>query len=128
MDGDRFDAWTKAMATPSRRRLLRLLAGGALATRLAAVGREAAAQDQQVGIATCRERGDNCDRRDQCCEAQEGHRIACRRVSQACAAGPFPGGRCCGRGGARCSGNCDCCQNYRCKLAPGATAGECRPI
>ena len=125
MDGARFDAWTKSVTgSASRRRVLAglaALAGGLL-------GRGAAGQE--VGVATCRERLDNCDRRDQCCEAAEDHRIGCARVSAACG-GDYPGERCCGRGDARCTDYCACCAGFaciegRCREAPAGLRGTCR--
>ena len=116
MDGDRFDAWTKSLATGASRR--RVLAGlGALAGGL--LGRGVAAQE--VGVASCRERLALCDRRGQCCEAQEGHRIGCARVSERCFR-DVEGERCCGRGGAKCADACACCAGFECR------EGSCRPF
>ena len=111
MDGTRFDRLARALAAASsRRRLvgtLGLLAGGLL-------GREAAAQE--VGGETCRERLGNCDRRDQCCEAQQGHRVRCGRVSEECRSPQdFPGERCCGGRGSICADSCACCEGYVCR-------------
>ena len=85
MDGERFDAWTRALAgSGSRRGALRRLAGGVLG--LALVGRGArGGSAQEVGIAactpvgvrcgpntprachTCCTDGQDCRRHDQCC-------------------------------------------------------------
>lgn len=125
MEGERFDVWTRSLGDGVSRR--RVLAGlGALAVGL--LGRGAAGQE--VGIATCRERLDNCDRRDQCCEAAEGHRLGCARVSAACA-GDYPGERCCGRGAARCADSCACCEGFaciegHCREVPAGLRGTCR--
>ena len=119
MDAARFDRLAKTLAAAgTRRRALQLLGWGALAA-LRGGGRSTAAQE--LGTASCRERLAPCDRREQCCEAQEGHRIGCTQVSDRCF-DDAQGERCCGRGGARCSGSCDCCAGFGCE------DGECRPI
>jgi hypothetical protein len=118
MDGSRFDDLARLLTSrPTRRRTLGLL-GLLLATR---PGQRAAARE--LGTATCRERGANCDRRDQCCEAASGHRIGCAAVSVLCVGEPaLRGPRCCGQGGARCTDFCACCAGYRCR------GGRCRPF
>ena len=121
MDGERFDAWTRTLGAGVSRR--RLLAGfGALAGGL--LGRGVAGQE--TGVATCRERLARCDRRDQCCEAQEGHRIGCAQLSEVCFS-DADGERCCGRGGATCNSPCDCCAGYGCQEGGCRPLEECRP-
>ena len=51
MDGKRFDAWLRTAAAPTRRRVLRGLAGGALA---AVLGRSAAEDTAAADDARCR--------------------------------------------------------------------------
>ena len=116
MDAERFDSWTRTLSeTASRRTAMRTLIGGGLAIARGWFGHgDVAAQD--VSITSCRERLGNCDRRDQCCEAEEGHRIGCARVSEECRRPQdFPGERCCGRRDANCSDSCACCRGYVCR-------------
>jgi hypothetical protein len=71
---------------------------------------------QDVSITSCRERLGACERRDQCCEAQQGRRVGCTRISEECRRPQdFPGERCCGKRGAICSDSCACCRGYVCR-------------
>jgi hypothetical protein len=67
MDGDRFDDLARGLsAAPSRRALLKGLAGGALAAALAALGAEGAG----AGHFGCRHVGKPCARNGQCCSGR----------------------------------------------------------
>jgi hypothetical protein len=116
MDAERFDSWTRTLSeAASRRAAMRTLIGGGLAVARGWFGHDTVAA-QDVGTTSCRERLGNCDRSDQCCEAEEGHRIGCARVSEECRRPQdFPGERCCGRRGAVCSDSCACCRGYVCR-------------
>ena len=106
MDGRRFDQWTKTLnGGATRRTALKTMAGGAIASALAALGiGGVAAQDDD----RCRRTGRNCRRDEQCCSNR------CRQ------------GRCiCLQNGATCTTDKACCSR-RCRIAAGETEGECR--
>ena len=116
MDADRFDRWIRTLSeAASRRAAVRAVIGGGLAGALAWLSRGGVAA-QDVSSTSCRERLGNCDRRDQCCEAQRGHRVGCTKISEECRRPQdFPGERCCGRRDAICSDSCACCRGYVCR-------------
>jgi hypothetical protein len=147
MDSDRFDRLVRTVGqAPSRRQVLRQLAGIAVAAALARGGGEAAAQ-------ACKGTGKACKKHSQCCSGNcvggtgtgstAGSagvcRTACLADNQACASsgdtccsrgyvcgddlcveGGQPFG-CCGTEGAACADQCDCCGDLVC---PG---GICQP-
>ena len=88
MDGERFDTWTRAMATSRpRRRLLAGLAGGAVAVLLGTVGLETAGATD-LG---CVHVGRRCQRASQCCSGvcrgPRGKKTCRARGKGTCAAG-----------------------------------------
>lgn len=111
MDGQRFDALTKSLSSTSRRRALRLLAGGALGGVLAKVGlAEAAAQETAAVGDRCR-RNRDCDRNERCCNRR------CINV--------LSDERACGACGNRC-GSGETCINGACfRSCRGARPGVC---
>ena len=134
MDGERFDTWARALASPGPRRgALRLLAGGALAAAWARLGAAGAAADDDDGDG-CRGTCDRCERNGQCCSnrCREGRcrckaRGACR-VGRACCSGVCRrDGTCkpaatvaCGGGGEPCNrtvcGRGEFCCNFSCSI------------
>lgn len=131
MDGQRFDALTRNLATTSRRRALGLLAGGALGGILAKVGlADAAAQETEA--ARRRRRDDRDDRDDRRDNGNVGDRCGsnddCVRDLECCS------GRCintktderaCGGCGKACGRN-ETCFNGGCfRSCRAARAGVC---
>lgn len=101
MDDQRFDRLARAVAHPSRRGLIRGLAAGALGAALGLPSRAA------VEAATCRERGANCTRPDQCCGSNNG-KVSCKKTFS------FAERKtCCGQNGAKCGpGAGGCCNGF----------------
>lgn len=108
MDGQKFDALVRTIgATRSRRGVLGLIGGGALA----GLGlRSAGAQD--VGTADCRGERQTCSRDERCCG---GDRTNCGRISRDCDKNRLRREkRCCGAKSQRCFDSCDCCNPFSC--------------
>jgi len=108
MDGSRFDELTRTLATPtSRRRTLRLLAGGALAAVTAALG----VGEAGATHTGCRHHGKSCARNKQCCSGRCAGSGVCK----------CPGGttRC---GTTACCAAGESCQNGTCVAA---CVGDC---
>jgi hypothetical protein len=101
MDGERFDAITKAVGgtITSRRGALRLLGGGALGGILSEVGRDAQVDARK----RCRKVGQRCHRHN-CCSGHCGADTSGYRSCRIAACVPL-GGACNGN-----LGNTDCCQ------------------
>jgi hypothetical protein len=100
MDAHRFDAIVRTFGTTTRRSGLRLLVSGALSGLLALLGRGEAA-------AACKNVGQNCDRRKDCCSKK------CKN------------GKCrCRKPGERCTQQVDCC-TYLLSICGGPTGGPC---
>ena len=133
MDGQRFDALTRNLATTSRRRALGLLAGGALGGILAKVGlADAAAQETEAARRRRRNRDRDRDRDDRDGNGDVGDDCSgsndCRRDLECC------GGRCintltdnraCGGCGRACGRN-ETCFNGGCfRSCRTAQAGVC---
>lgn len=79
MDQERFDALARAAADPaSRRKVLRLLAGGAMAMALARLSGKAGAQVAATGRGRCRDEKEACQGDNQCCSGRCRKR-RCRR-------------------------------------------------
>ena len=130
MDGNRFDAWTRAWgASRSRRGALRLLAGGGLGALLARLApAEVAAQEAQ---AVCRFVGEPCTVTSHCCHGNVcvDDRCACRPNYTSC------GGRCrdlrdnehhCGACDTACHAGQTCCRGVCADLrADEANCGRC---
>ena len=111
MDDRAFDALARLVAQPAaRRRALRALLGGAVAAALTRLG-------AGEGGAACTDRRRRCSQAGECC-GYPGGNVACARLPRACDRG---GDRCCGRTGARCGADCDCCRGFAC-----GAGGYCR--
>ena len=104
MDGERFDALAKVVAAPSRRGVLRLLAGAVLG---------AAVASPDVAAAGCRERLDYCERDSDCCGWEGRRRTICARRG-------WGRPRCCSRRGGSCTWDAECCGSLECRR------GNCR--
>lgn len=112
MDGHRFDEISRVLASLSRRRMLRGLAGGVLAALPAGLGIEQAA-------ARCGRVGEGCRKRRDCCRGEvcRRRRCTCEAEEDAC------GGKCC----ADCFLDSDPAKEFCCpaaKVCPTAEFGE----
>jgi hypothetical protein len=111
MDGKTFDSLTKLTTTSTgRRRLVQAAAAAGIGGFLSRGG--AAAQD--VVTEACQRRQSSCDR-DRQCECSSGgaefEHVVCDQLKKRC---NNEGDRCCGRKGATCDVDCDCCRHHRC--------------
>ena len=102
LDQREFDELTRSMASASTRRsTIKVLGGGALASLLALVGREAAAQDLSDEAVSCRATGSRCSGDKNCCSRRcTAGLCVCRLKGGKC---EFDGRR---RDKACCSGRC----------------------
>ncbi len=126
MDGERFDAITRAWATPSRRRVLQGLVGGGMSALAATLGREPARAQPNANAPTCQQTCQGLPPgrdRAACLRAARGQDVTC---PENCAATLTNEGecRCLSTGSAairfdRCTTDADC-------LAAGAD--RCDPV
>jgi hypothetical protein len=110
MDGTTFDSLTKLTATSTgRRRLVQAAAAAGIGGFLSRGGVAA-----EVVAEACQRRQSRCDR-DRQCECSSGgaefEHVVCDRLKKRC---NNEGDRCCGRKGATCDVDCDCCRHHRC--------------
>jgi hypothetical protein len=108
MDAKTFDSFTKLTSTSTGRR--RLVQAAAAAGIGGFLGRDSAAA--RVVAEACQRRQSRCNRDRQCeCNTGENFRnVTCDRLKKRCKSGD----RCCGREGATCDSDCDCCRRHRC--------------
>ena len=110
MDGKTFDSLLKLTATTTGRRRLLQAAGAAgignLLTRGAAGAGDVVAQACQARQSKCN-RNRNCE----CNKGEKFEHVACDPLPGKCNKN---GDRCCGKSGATCDKDCDCCKNHSC--------------
>jgi hypothetical protein len=108
MDGKTFDSLLKLTATSTGRRRLLQAAGAAGIGGLLTRGGVGAVTDL-----ACQNRQTKCNR-NRNCECHSGDKfknVACDPLPGKC---KKDGERCCGKSGATCDKDCDCCKNHRC--------------
>ncbi len=128
----RFDRLAQALAASRARRQAVLASlGGMLAATAASLSQDAAARKKKKKKKKknkpppppqCLDLRDTCTANAECCGAEFGV-VACREhlASNAACRAQFPGLRCCGLEEIFCNpnnGNCDCCDDLVCSLAP----------
>ena len=122
MDGQRFDAISKGLASSnSRRATLRAVTAGVLAAGLSALGLHEAA-------AKCNKEGKKCKKQKECCSKKcKGGKCRCHALREKCTGTSSTAGnsccgdaycttnacgeqtRCCQNIGNTCNSTCDCC-------------------
>ena len=109
MDDKTFDSLLKLTATSTGRRRLLQAAGAAGIGGLLTRG---VAGAQEMITEACQNRGTKCSRNRQC-ECNNGdkfNKVTCDTLARGCKSGQ----RCCGKKGATCGKDCDCCTGYHC--------------
>jgi hypothetical protein len=110
MDGNTFDSLLKLTATSTgRRRLLQAATAAGVGTLLT----RGVAGAQDVIAEACQDRQTKCNRTRNC-ECKHGDQfknVACEPLDNKCKKN---GDRCCGKKGATCKEDCDCCKDFKC--------------
>ena len=109
MDGKTFDSLTKLTSTSTgRRRLVQAAAAAGIGGFLGRSGATA-----QVVAEACQRRQSSCnrDRQCECSTGEEFRNVVCGPLKKRC---DREGDRCCGKRGATCDSDCDCCRRHRC--------------
>jgi hypothetical protein len=113
MDDRRFDNIARRVGgLRSRRSALKIAGSGTAAAVFAALGLENSARAGDLGVANhCVAQGANCSRKKDCCGARKRSKeIVCDIITGQ------EGRRCCGRRGASCGDDAQCCETFECNL------------